>query len=92
MYRTGSYKARMIQYRKYHIVAKADVKMRAANATLCLKEIKARQKFTKRYYHDRYDGTHKHWMHALAKNISLHSRINMSLDDLVAVMKAEEIK
>lgn len=83
------YGARVVLYRRYHVVARTDVKRRVASATACLKEIKARQHFTKRYYGGRYDRRHRHWMRELACNIPTHARLAMSLDDVVAVMKAE---
>ena len=76
-------------WREYHIVKKTDINKRVARPTDCVKEIRGRQTFTKKYFNGRYDARHKHWMTQLAANVSTAARINMSLDDVIAVQRAE---
>jgi hypothetical protein len=82
--------SRQSAYRAYHLVSKHS--LYSPNDVIVLnvvKEINKRVDFTKKYYRNRYDSGHKHWMKKLGKvaNRNLSSKLGLSLDSLITLQK-----
>jgi hypothetical protein len=79
--------------REYHVVDQDDLRKFGRFAPdKAAKEISLRVKYVKKYHRNKFDHRHAKWMQKLEGSLNLTSKINLSLDALVALNKVKQVR